>query len=377
MRSLILCSAVVLLAAGRAFAADAAAGNALTVNKPRTSEVTFAASTLERLELGTAGGQRSTLVYDAGTPTSLVVLLHGYGSDAEQMRAATGHGFERLAAQAGWLVAYPEGVGKSWNDCRRTPQYPARRARADDVAFLVQLIEQLRERHGIPAERVLVGGFSNGGHMALRLALERPDAIGGMLLIAAQLPTAAESLCAEGGRGINALLISGTADRIAPYAGGDSRGADGAALGPVDSVMSSARRLAVRGGRAVRSRQVLGNRDGDATTTVELTRWRAAEALVELYSVRGGGHTIPQPIVTFPSMFGATSADIDTASATLTFMKQWAPRRVAGWRAKADALRAEQAAVRRALASSQRPLSVASQLSPGVRIRAATEIPAG
>lgn len=332
MRSLIVCSSAWLLAvAGSASAADR----------------------VEELQIETAAGPRSALVHPVHEPTSLVVLLHGFGSDAQQMRALTGYGFETLSSRAGWLVVYPQGVGKSWNDCRRTPQYPARAANIDDVAFLAELIGQLRTRHDIAPDRVLVGGFSNGGQMALRLALERPDTVGGMLLIGAQLPTAAESVCAEGGRAVNALLIAGTADRIAPYEGGASRGTDGAPLGTLDSVVSSAMRLASRGGQAVPSRRSLGDLDGNPSTSVDVTRWRAPEALVELYTVQGGGHTIPKRITTFPGMFGATSADIDTASVALAFMQRWSPRRVAGWQSKVDALRVVQGERRRLLAAAK------------------------
>lgn len=302
----------------------------------------FAAGHLDRLQLATTAGLRSALVHQTPSPTSLVLLLHGFGSYAQQLRALTGFRFEKLAAEAGWLVVYPEGIGNSWNDCRRTPRYPARVANVDDVAFLTLLIDTLRRRHGIAADRVLVGGFSNGGHMALRVGLERPDAIGGVLSVGAQLPTAAESICAESGRAINALLISGTDDRIAPYAGGAARALDGRELGHVDSVVSSAMRLAARGGRPAVSAVALGDRDGNPRTRVEVKRWLARDALVELYTIHGGGHTIPQTITAFPGTFGATSGDIDTATVTMKFMGEWRPRRLARWHLKVDGLRALQ-----------------------------------
>ncbi len=352
--NLLLSSLLALLAMTHAAPASAAAPAPVSVAVAAEGEG------LETITVATSSGPRQALLYDAvPAPTALVVLLHGMGSDAREMRAATGYGFERLAAQAGWLVAYAQGVGNSWNDCRRTPQYPARRAGVDDVAFLVELVRTLRARYDIraadsmiagggsaisgggsviPAHRVLVGGFSNGGHMALRVGLERPDAIGGILVIGAQLPTAAESLCAEGLRSLNALFIAGTQDAVAPYDGGVGRTPDGRALGMLDSVAGSAYRLA-RGQPDLLLARSVGNRDGNPQTHVQLRRWRHVDGVVELYTIFGGGHTIPQQITTFPSILGATSGDIDTAAVTLEFMRQWSPRQTAGWQRKVDALR--------------------------------------
>jgi len=325
---------------------------------------------LESVTVATSSGPRHALVYDAvRSPTALVVLLHGMGSDAAQMRAATGFGFERLAAQAGWLVAYAQGVGNSWNDCRRTPQYPARRAGVDDVTFLVELVRTLRERYdvagggsAIAADRVLLGGYSNGGHMALRVALERPDALGGILVIGAQLPTAAESICAEGLRSLNALFIAGTSDAVAPYDGGAARGPDGGSLGMVDSVAGSAYRIARTQPYLVMARS-LGNLDTDPQTHVQLRRWRHVDGLVELYTIVGGGHTIPQNFTTSPSMFGATSADIDTATVTLAFMQQWSSRQAVGWQRKVDAFRSAAQEKRRMVARAK--LKGARESPPG------------
>ena len=60
---------------------------------------------------------------------ALVIALHGSGMDGARMR--TGYEFDRLADQHGFVVLYPDGYRRNWNDCRKnaTVPTPARRCR--------------------------------------------------------------------------------------------------------------------------------------------------------------------------------------------------------------------------------------------------------
>ena len=42
-----------------------------------------------------------------------------------------------------------------------------------------------------------------------------------------------------------------------------------------------------------------------------LTWWKNSEPYVILYSVRGGGHTVPQPMFSYPSLLGCTTEYLD------------------------------------------------------------------
>jgi len=53
---------------------------------------------------------------------------------------------------------------------------------SEDVDFLAALIEQLVRSHSIPASKVIMSGFSNGGSMAFRFNCERSDLIGGLAI---------------------------------------------------------------------------------------------------------------------------------------------------------------------------------------------------
>lgn len=103
-----------------------------------------------------------------GRPAMIVV----HGLDSNPADAAQSTGFDRLADRDGVLVAYPEGVFDSFNAglcCG-----PASAELVDDVAFLAEVVADLRRRG---AGRVAVTGFSNGGMMAYRFACERPELV--------------------------------------------------------------------------------------------------------------------------------------------------------------------------------------------------------
>src|ERR1043165_9413833 len=49
-------------------------------------------------------------------PTALVIALHGGGGQGRGMRRLTR--FDALADQKGFVVAYPDGLNRQWNDNR-------------------------------------------------------------------------------------------------------------------------------------------------------------------------------------------------------------------------------------------------------------------
>ena len=53
---------------------------------------------------------------DRSRPASLVFVLHGAGGDSARMVEST-H-FNELAGKKGFLVVYPDGSEKHWNDLR-------------------------------------------------------------------------------------------------------------------------------------------------------------------------------------------------------------------------------------------------------------------
>ena len=120
-------------------------------------------------------GRRRTYALYApsdGTPTGLVLILHGSGQTPAGMIAELRP--ESLAEANGFAVAVPAGVDDGWND-----EDPPGNGLADDVGFIDALIAELKTRHaGLPADKIFAYGFSNGGGLATRLACESSEISG-------------------------------------------------------------------------------------------------------------------------------------------------------------------------------------------------------
>lgn len=152
---------------------------------------------------------------------ALVFVFHGGGIDAQQMRAITAFEIERLADEHGFIVVYPNGFEKSWNGCRARAPYPANTQNIDDPGFVRALIRRFRAEFGVDSRRVFAMGFSNGGHLAYRLALEMPGEISAVAAIGASLPAAEACDCVFSQTPVAVMIVNGTEDRINPFDGGE------------------------------------------------------------------------------------------------------------------------------------------------------------
>ncbi len=160
-----------------------------------------------------------------GSPCPIVFELHGGGVYIEDMTGESGHKtpyklWMPLAENEKFIVVYPEGLngayGKpTWNDCRGDCVVSSN---ADDVHFIETLIEKISERYSIDQSRIYVSGTSNGGFMALRLAVELSDKIAAVAAVAASMP--AVSKCCSPQNPISVLFMNGTDDNHMPYNGG-------------------------------------------------------------------------------------------------------------------------------------------------------------
>jgi polyhydroxybutyrate depolymerase len=151
------------------------------------------------------------------TPLPLVLAVHGGASNAERFEELSG--FDEVADEKGFLVAYPEGFAFSWNagPCCG----PAKLGRVDDVGFLRRLIDELVEAKVADPGRVYVAGFSNGGGMAYRMACEGPGRVRAIGVVAAAL-----AIDCDPDRPVSAMIVHGRADRSVPYGGGGRRDFD-------------------------------------------------------------------------------------------------------------------------------------------------------
>jgi polyhydroxybutyrate depolymerase len=264
-----------------------------------------------------------------GTPAGVVLILHGSAASGERMRSATGRAFDELADREGFIAVYPDGFGGYWNDCRRVGDYEAKIRGVDDTAFLRAVVADLHRQVPVDPGRVFAFGLSNGGQMALRLALEAPDLVAGVAAVAASVPAEGNQGCGPGQGPVPVLLINGTGDPVNPWDGGRVTlfgpfGDRGEVLSAADS-LEHFRRLAGHQGEPFQHRYPDADPADDTVATRQV--W-AGEGLPEvaLITIHDGGHTIPHPVKTFPRILGRTSHDLSAAEeAWRFFQRQVAP----------------------------------------------------
>ena len=112
--------------------------------------------------------------YDGSTELPLVLNFHGFTSDPGQQ--ALFSGMSPHADANGYAVAYPQGIGNSWNGgaicCG-----DAAAMMVDDVDFARLVVADIASRACIDQKRVYSTGMSNGGFMSHRLACEASDLV--------------------------------------------------------------------------------------------------------------------------------------------------------------------------------------------------------
>ena len=264
-------------------------------------------------------------------PAPLVFAFPGSGQTGEALRLATNYGFEVLADRDGFLLVYAEAWleggpgGPEWNECRKNTLQPAHLENVDDVGFVMQLLEQLGHEYDIDPARVYAAGVSDGGQMAYRMATEHPDRFTAIAAIVAQQAAPENSNCLEPRGPISVLVMNGTADPIIPYRGGEASLFGWFSAGEVQSIEGTvAHWKGVNGITGSGTREELPDRDRDDGSTVVRERWRAASGHeVVLYSIVGGGHTIPSGFMGVPDfVLGATNRDIDAVEVIWEFFRR-------------------------------------------------------
>jgi polyhydroxybutyrate depolymerase len=252
----------------------------------------------------------------------LVFVFHGSGGNADRSRAMYGYGFDRLAEDYGFMVVYPEGYKNHYNGCRKQGPYEANRLKIDDVGFIRVLVDRFVEEYQINPKAVFATGISNGGQMALRLALEAPELVAAVASVATSIPTDDNMDCVPSGEPVAFLLMNGTGDPMNPYAGGNV--ALYGLIGDRGDVISSTATVAYWATLAGHTKDpekiMLPDKVLEDDSTVEINLWRAqGRKSVALYSIIGGGHNAPHPEMKVPRLLGSTNQDFIAAEEIWAF----------------------------------------------------------
>ena len=181
--------------------------------------------------LSTRDGERTALVHHpaAARPGApLVVVLHGAGGSAADVRAHLG--WDGLADRAGFVVAYPDGLDRTWNAGACCGG--ARDRGVDDVGFLDALVGAVPDTGPVYAV-----GFSNGAMMAYAWACARPGALSGVGAVGG-----ARTVDCPAPAPLTVVAVHGTADERVPIGGG--RGPSGVVFPSLDASLAPFRTAA-------------------------------------------------------------------------------------------------------------------------------------
>ena len=289
------------LAAGLGLGAMGCGGSSTDVATTTTAATTTTVATTTTLakatgsvELGDVDRPARLVAPETVTaPAPLLVLLHGYTSNAEfadQYLAVT-----QQAASRGLYVLLASGtkdaLGRQFWDataaCCNSLGAPV-----DDVGYLGGLIDAALAARPIDPTRVYVLGHSNGGFMAYRLACERADQIAAVAVLAGS-DAASAGDCAPS-RPVSVLHLHGTADDIVPYAGGRIPAALGDFSGSFPGAVEVITRWAARDGcdpQAVVGEPLdLDAGVAGAETVVSIYEGCAGGVDVQLDTITAGGH---------------------------------------------------------------------------------------
>jgi polyhydroxybutyrate depolymerase len=284
------------------------------------------AGRLESRTIAVGGVSRSYLLY---IPRSLkrsgsapaVFALHGSKGTAEKLVDYLA--LNPVADREGFIVVYPQGIDKAWNDGRPAEARNRKDAKpGDDISFLNALFDALTGEGMIDQKRVYMTGLSNGGFMSVTMACEAPGRFAAIAPVIASAPNRYETDCKPGGP-FPVLMINGTKDRLIPFEGTTEGGGTFAipALGEFWAKLN--------GCREVRERK-LPDVDRSDRSTVVFKSWVGCQrgGSVEQYIVVGGGHQPPAASGSSGgrlsnALLGPRNGDIDTAETVWAFFKRF------------------------------------------------------
>ncbi len=268
-----------------------------------------------------------------GVAHPLIFELHGGGVYIEDMTGESGHKtpyklWMDIADREKLIIVYPEGLngayGKpTWHDCRGNASVYSN---ADDVHFISTLIDKISASHNIDPARVYASGTSNGGLMALRLAVELSDRIAAVAATAAAMPDRSD--CNPLVHPISVLFMNGTDDNHLPYNGGMLSNPPSPEHGTVYSTEESVR-LWTTFNQTDSAPGAYTFPDLDPDDGGTITRYTYSNGIekteVVLHKVTGGGHSAPSIRERYSALyelyFNKQNHDIEMTTEVWTFFQ--------------------------------------------------------
>jgi len=159
--------------------------------------------------------ERTYLIYnpktDSGKILPLVFVFHGGGGTAKNIMKETG--FNDISEKEKFIVVYPNGMNKGWNDGRKEP---IEKTKYNDIEFISKLFEKIKKDYRIDTNRIFSTGISNGGFFSFYLTYKLSDIFLAIAPVTANIP---ENISGEYNPGypVSMMLINGTSDPLIKY----------------------------------------------------------------------------------------------------------------------------------------------------------------
>lgn len=271
--------------------------------------------TTETLSVGNQ--QRTYMInippaYTGGSPTPLVLSMHGRGSNAQQQLALTG--FDQESNQQDFILVAPNAIDGEW----QLPATPA--AQTSDTQFMTSLFDALTTRLCVDTTRMYATGMSLGSAMTFAFACSahRAFAAFGGVGAAFYRPVCNQAPPAP------IIYFHGGKDPIVPINGGKvNSGPRNGLTSRVQPAMDSMTEWATHNGCSATPQTT-------QIKTTELFAWKQGcknNAVVDFYRSADAGHTWPgasELVASFiESTLGKTTQDVSATKLMWQFFQQY------------------------------------------------------
>jgi polyhydroxybutyrate depolymerase len=232
--------------------------------------------------------------HDPKKPTPVVLALHGAAMDGSMMVWFSG--LNKTSDKEGFIVVYPSGTGTgpflTWNagGIRQ-----GMGSKADDVAFIGKLLDDLGTVVKVNEKRIYACGMSNGAMMCYRLAAELSDRIAAIAPVAGTI--AIEE--SKPKRPVPVIHFHGTKDTLVPFEMAKGKTPSSMRLKSVEDSIQTWVKL--NGCNEKPKTDVLSKDSDDMKVTRKTYGGGKGGSEVVLIVIEEGGHTWPgqQPPVGF------------------------------------------------------------------------------
>ena len=272
---------------------------------PAPTQAELSALGLEERRLRIGQTDRVFLVQpapDPSRPAPVLLVLHGGTQSMRRLfsqNAGATRGWPELARRENAVLLVPNAINpdngdplgdnQNWNDLR---QSVARKSDADDVAFILALLDWSHKTYRTDRRRVYVTGASNGGMMTFRLLMEAPEKFAAGAAFIGALPLDSSQL-KQPSKPTPLLIANGTLDPLVIWNGGKIAGNRGETRSVAATVdwWVTANKASAQASTPLR----LPDRDPNDQCVIDMRTYPAGigGAPVVAVTMNGGGHSIP------------------------------------------------------------------------------------